>query len=46
MNNISTKNAYQLLNGAGTKAGYMLNGETYFDVDEGLQSYYFEYTFP
>jgi hypothetical protein len=43
--NFSTEKDFQFINGAGTKAGFILNGATYVNLDTGLINYFFEYEF-
>jgi hypothetical protein len=43
--NFSTDTDFTFINGPGSKSGYILNGETYVNLDTGLINYFFEYTF-
>jgi hypothetical protein len=43
--NFSTNNDFQFINGPGSKAGFILNAETYVNLDTGLINYFFEYEF-
>lgn len=44
--NFSTSSFWSFIYGPGSKAGYILNGDTYVNMDKGLINYFFEYNFP
>ena len=41
--NFSTSNYWNYVYGRNSKAGYILNGDTYVNLDKGLINYFFEY---
>lgn len=43
--NFSTTNTWSFIYGPGSKAGFILNGDTYVNLDKGLINYFFEYDF-
>ena len=43
--NFSTSNYWSFIYGPGSKAGFILNGDTYVNLDTGLINYFFEYQF-
>jgi len=45
ISNFSTEANYYLINGVKTKAGYLMNGKTYLNLDEGLINNFFETEF-
>jgi hypothetical protein len=44
--NFSTSKYWSFMNGPNNKAGFILNGDTYVNLDKGLINYFFEYEFP
>jgi len=43
--NFSTSEIWSFMLGPNNKAGYIMNGETYVNLDKGLINYFFEYKF-
>lgn len=43
--NFSTDKEFIFINGPRSKSGYILNGDTYINLDRGLVNYFFEYQF-
>ena len=43
--NFSTSKTVSYIRGINNKAGFILNGDTYVDLDKGLINYFFEYNF-
>ena len=46
MSNFSTNKDFLHINGPRSDSGFILNGDTYVNLDNGLINYFFEHDFP